>query len=91
MHQTWKCDFCTHTNSDPKKVELHEKECTFNPSKKSCYTCKFCYEDGAPISGYYNACEKEMSTIEGEDGNCSEWIISEELTTKLINKKVKEF
>lgn len=91
MYQTWKCDFCSHTDIDPKNVKDHENKCSFNPNTKSCYTCQFCFEDGAPISGFYNSCKKGLECWEAEEGNCSEWIISDNLKTKRIKSKIKEF
>jgi len=35
-----KCNFCSHTNTDPEEALAHEKECQFNISNVGCSICK---------------------------------------------------
>lgn len=85
MKQVWKCDFCSSTHVDSEKIKKHEVLCSFNKINKKCYTCKFRYEagyNGEHIPG----CELNLSTLEGEEGNCSKWVyeyIDEERNDKL--------
>lgn len=68
MTQTYKCDFCSTTGTHDKIVK-HEHDCSFNPSNRKCWTCIHRYEEGAPISGYWNECGKGHSCIDVEDGD----------------------
>jgi hypothetical protein len=87
MIQVWKCDFCSSTNIDVEKIKNHEKHCSFNKINKKCYTCKFHYE-----AGYYgehiSGCELNLSTLEGECGNCSGWVY--EYLDEERDSKIKE-
>ena len=43
MKPVLKCDFC-HQLADIDAVDVmstHEAECAFNPTNKTCYTCRF--------------------------------------------------
>ena len=64
----WKCDFCSHTEEDSEKLEEHEKNCTFNPNNRSCYTCMNSYDTEVSIK-----CTKTLSTFFGLDGDCKGW------------------
>lgn len=74
MKQVWKCDYCSRTG-EKEEVEAHELECVFNPEKKICWTCEHRYEEGAPISGYWNECKKGKQCREVEDNKfpCDLW------------------
>lgn len=74
MKQAWKCDFCS-TTGTLEEIVVHETKCVFNPDKKLCWTCKFRYEGGMPISGNINECEKGLSCYKITDSKmpCSEW------------------
>ena len=87
MQQVWKCDYCSDTNKNPEKIKAHEADCTFNPAKKSCYTCRHREDDGSHTFGFYNSCQIGLETYEGEEGNCEGWKIE----IKDISKKVKNF
>ena len=55
------------------KIKQHEVVCSFNKINKKCYTCKFSYENG--YNGeHIPGCELNLSTLEGEEGNCSGWV-----------------
>ncbi len=73
MKQVWKCDFCSFTDTIINTIQEHEKDCSFNPANKKCYSCD-CYGDDG---GYYSsipACDKHLSIIDGEEkGNCHGW------------------
>jgi len=74
MKQVWKCDFCSQTDVDSKKIELHEPKCSFNKINKKCWTCKFEYEAG--LGGeHIPGCELDLDIFRGEeDGNCKGWV-----------------
>lgn len=68
MKRVWKCDFCSETNLDSKKIRVHELSCHFNPALKFCYSCK--HHDDAN----FFVCDKKLSIIEGEEkGMCIGW------------------
>lgn len=74
MKQVWKCDFCLQTGTQ-EEIEVHEKDCSFNPANKTCWTCRFRYEEGAPISGFWNECElgKKCYSFDDEETPCDSW------------------
>jgi hypothetical protein len=76
MKKVWKCDYCLHTNILLDEMKIHEKECSFNPIFKNCWSCKY---------QKYPDCEIEVEChwkFE-EDGNCKMWKTDDE---KLIRK-----
>ena len=73
MIQVWKCDFCSTTNVDYKKIQQHEPSCSFNKQNKTCYTCKYRYEAGYG-GEHIPGCEVNLDILEGEDGGCEGWI-----------------
>ena len=70
-HKVWKCDFCSETKDLEIDIDVHESKCSFNPKSKSCWTCKFRHEEGAPMSGYWNECDKKLNCFGTK--NCEEW------------------
>lgn len=71
VHQ---CDFCSKTGTE-EQIREHERVCDFNPEKKLCWTCENRYDEGAPISGFWNACKKGLncSDVEDEGEPCKLW------------------
>jgi hypothetical protein len=39
MKQIWKCDFCSEINADKSVIEIHEKQCGYNPKNRKCFSC----------------------------------------------------
>jgi hypothetical protein len=74
MIQVWKCDYCSTTDVDYKKIQHHEPTCSFNKLNKKCHTCKYSYEEG--YNGeHIPGCEINHDTLIGEDdGNCPDWV-----------------
>jgi len=71
MKQVFKCDHCITTDIIPVVILEHEEKCTFNPTNKSCYTCKYRYTD-------YDLtfCEKKVLTQSDhfyDDVPCDIW------------------
>jgi hypothetical protein len=74
MIQVYKCDFCYHFKQDAEEMRTHEAQCSFNPIKKTCYSCRHEFDEGAPISGSMPACRKGLDTVDGMgEGNCIGW------------------
>lgn len=74
MKQVWKCDHCSFTGEHPDAVAEHERGCAFNPANKKCWTCRHCFTDGAPISGFHNGCRKGHNCEAVSDGlACPDW------------------
>ena len=73
MIQVWKCDYCSTTDVDYKKIQHHEPTCSFNKLNKKCHTCKYSHEAG--YSEHIPGCEINLDTVEGrEEGNCPGWV-----------------
>lgn len=74
MKQVWKCDFCSETGTK-NEIKKHEQKCSFNPANKTCWTCRFCYVEGAPMSGDWNECklEKECVAFYNRETPCDSW------------------
>lgn len=72
MKRVWKCDFCSHTETDIEKMKRHEVKCSFDPIKRNCYTCEHYGDEGYEYSIPY--CEKNLDHLEYKDeGNCPGW------------------
>jgi hypothetical protein len=57
------------------KMEEHEKECSFNPIHKKCWTCEHHGDEGY-YGDSYPVCNQvpKMSVLDGqEQGNCEGW------------------
>jgi hypothetical protein len=39
--EAFKCEFCGKIYANPKTCKSHEKNCYYNPSTRSCASCKF--------------------------------------------------
>ena len=94
MKRVWKCDFCSRTDVLSEKIKEHELECSFNPERKTCYTCKYHGDDG-----YYGEsctfCKTGLDVENGEHkGKCLGWetdnpILIRKLKLKKILKNVQ--
>ena len=71
MIQVFKCDHCIHFTQDVEEMRNHEKGCSFNPTNKTCFTCKNKIVDGRTTNEW---CDKDLSLMDGEEnGNCVGW------------------
>jgi hypothetical protein len=72
MKKVWKCDFCHKTSDNKESITKHRPVCSFNPSNKTCYTCRhrtWVYE--------MVYCMIEIDVVDGgNDGNCKGWEIN---------------
>ncbi len=74
MIDVFKCDHCRHFTQDAEEMRNHEIKCSFNPKNKKCYSCKYAFEDGYPLSGHMAGCEIGLNTFKGEKvGDCEGW------------------
>lgn len=44
MKRAYICDYCGRI-SNIKDIRKHERECSFNPKNKTCFTCTYCLTD----------------------------------------------
>lgn len=66
----WKCEHCSHFEKVEKDIYFHEDKCSFNPSTKSCYTCKHRYqEEWSDADG----CRLEVREDFFHPKNCEFW------------------
>lgn len=88
----WKCDFCSDTIYEKiEDVELHQKNCIWNPKFKLCWSCEF------HSTGYRRTyCNKDVIKWDfipknnpGDYGNCSVWHLNEFWYDKKIIRKLK--
>ena len=72
--QVWKCDHCMETNESFDEASNHEKECSFNPVNRYCYSCSNHSNDGFYMFGESYTCLKNQKMDHYEDvGGCPEW------------------
>lgn len=88
MQQVWKCDFCSTTNLDKNFIAEHEASCSFNPSLRSCYTCKNLIDEGYGMDSFY-VCklDKNVFDVMEDKTPCDVWLIE---PSKMKNK-IKNF
>jgi hypothetical protein len=92
MKRVWKCDFCSQTNINSDKIKEHEKECSFNPKFRNCFSCihrPYSYSDCKKNLNYW-----QFETYDEEYGYCTEWKSDNEKLLRKIKlqeiNKIKE-
>lgn len=79
MIEMHKCRYCN-LIGDEKTIERHEFECGNNPSNKTCYSCKYCFDQGIQY-----LCDKNNKIMLCKDAQSREkdcW------KTKLIDDRI---
>jgi len=70
----WVCDYCSENYNSFDDANNHEKECSFNPNNKYCYTCSNHSNDGFWIYGESYTCLKSLDMDHFEEvGGCKGW------------------
>lgn len=80
--QTFKCDYCSYTDTKKDIVSKHEGECTLNPLVKACLTCKFKIWGDYAMSMEITGCKRNIPDCDkiGDMKNCEIWK-SDEIAT----------
>jgi hypothetical protein len=73
MKQVWKCDFCTTSDTDRYLIEQHEKDCSFNPINKRCFSCINYEVYFGDYSGEECTAGQNYSMIQYENLKCDKW------------------
>ena len=75
MKQGFQCEFCDEFSENSEAILTHEKECSFNPENKRCWTCKHRYQTGGDLFGIIEECKMQHDNFEifENDLSCKFW------------------
>lgn len=74
MKQVWECEYCGRRSDGRIEMEMHEKDCDWNPANKRCMSCQLQKNES-------RACEKHGYSHRqqfGERGHCADWVAIKE-------------